>query len=595
MASNPIELDASIDCIDLDASIGGESFDAILIPGVAGKDGREVIFRTNSGYIQWSYVDSGLWENLVSLDLLKGEPGENGKEVELRSTTTHLQWRYIGDSEWINLIAIVDLRGEKGDPGEGVPAGGLDGQVLTKKSDNDFDTEWQDSAAPGEYVEISGDTMTGTLIVDAPITDHNVLVRGSAKSNYNKFLFAMESPNTTTRVFGSGITGDTNYRFSFDPSGRMSWGDGTGTRNKAVLNADYIDGGLSSHGGRFKAMQGLDNKSNTLINVAPAVAATDAVNKSQLDTKENSFVTGTVSQYLRGDKTWQPLDKTTVGLSNVDNTADINKPVSTATQTALNTKANTSSLAAVATSGSYDDLTNKPATPVQPTFSAIATTLAPGSSATANISGTQTAPVINIGVPSGLQGASGMPNTDLVGVGQPNGAVSASPGAIYRNTDRSASWARDRLWIKDTGTGNTGWIVLDGDTLWRRVDSVSFFKNTAQTTPMPLVTARGLLMRRIGNKVEVKTYRTAIDRTAEPTANPWIIPPAGFAPDGDLYWPFSRWDNTGFFGLYWSGVAFFASAAPQNPWQPATNTLATTTWSWTTAQAWPTTLPGSAG
>lgn len=51
------------------------------------------------------------------------------------------------------------------------------------------------------------------------------------------------------------------------------------------------------------------------------------------------------------------------GLENIDNTSDANKPISTATQTALDTKANTSSLAAVATSGSYPDLLNKPTIP----------------------------------------------------------------------------------------------------------------------------------------------------------------------------------------------------------------------------------------
>ena len=50
---------------------------------------------------------------------------------------------------------------------------------------------------------------------------------------------------------------------------------------------------------------------------------------------------GTTSQYWRGDKTWQSLDKTAVGLGNVDNTSDINKPISTATQTALNGKQST--------------------------------------------------------------------------------------------------------------------------------------------------------------------------------------------------------------------------------------------------------------
>lgn len=54
---------------------------------------------------------------------------------------------------------------------------------------------------------------------------------------------------------------------------------------------------------------------------------------------EPSIVAGTTSQYYRGDKTWQTLDKSTVGLSNVENTTDLGKPVSTATQTALNGRA----------------------------------------------------------------------------------------------------------------------------------------------------------------------------------------------------------------------------------------------------------------
>jgi len=50
---------------------------------------------------------------------------------------------------------------------------------------------------------------------------------------------------------------------------------------------------------------------------------------------------GSTAQYFRGDKSWQTLDKTAVGLANVDNTSDASKPISTATQTALNTKATT--------------------------------------------------------------------------------------------------------------------------------------------------------------------------------------------------------------------------------------------------------------
>ena len=66
------------------------------------------------------------------------------------------------------------------------------------------------------------------------------------------------------------------------------------------------------------------------------------------------------------------LNKADVGLEDVDNTSDASKPISAATQTALDGKANAThqhdyndllnkpTLATVATSGSYTDLSNKP-------------------------------------------------------------------------------------------------------------------------------------------------------------------------------------------------------------------------------------------
>lgn len=70
---------------------------------------------------------------------------------------------------------------------------------------------------------------------------------------------------------------------------------------------------------------------------------TDAYTKTEVDViasnKENVLGSGTTSQFLRGDKVWASPTKSDVGLSNVDNTSDANKPVSTATQNALNLKA----------------------------------------------------------------------------------------------------------------------------------------------------------------------------------------------------------------------------------------------------------------
>lgn len=61
--------------------------------------------------------------------------------------------------------------------------------------------------------------------------------------------------------------------------------------------------------------------------------------KTTWNSKEPAIAPGVVAQYWRGDKSWQTLDKNAVGLGNVDNTSDTNKPVSVAQQLALNAKA----------------------------------------------------------------------------------------------------------------------------------------------------------------------------------------------------------------------------------------------------------------
>ena len=69
-------------------------------------------------------------------------------------------------------------------------------------------------------------------------------------------------------------------------------------------------------------------------------AITEAALTTALNLKENTIAAGTTAQYWRGDKTWQTLNKAAVGLSNVDNTADADKPLSTADIAALALKAN---------------------------------------------------------------------------------------------------------------------------------------------------------------------------------------------------------------------------------------------------------------
>lgn len=80
--------------------------------------------------------------------------------------------------------------------------------------------------------------------------------------------------------------------------------------------ADFLPFGDTSDGKKAKRI---------LVNSLPISTAT----QTALDAKEDLIEEGTTSQYFRGDKTFQTLNKAAVGLSNVDNTADSAKPVST--------------------------------------------------------------------------------------------------------------------------------------------------------------------------------------------------------------------------------------------------------------------------
>lgn len=78
-----------------------------------------------------------------------------------------------------------------------------------------------------------------------------------------------------------------------------------------------------------------DNK----VNIPLASPSADGVMSSEDKTKLNKIVdTGDGTQYLTNNGTYVPLNKNSVGLGNVDNTADLDKQISTATQNALDGK-----------------------------------------------------------------------------------------------------------------------------------------------------------------------------------------------------------------------------------------------------------------
>lgn len=112
---------------------------------------------------------------------------------------------------------------------------------------------------------------------------------------------------------------------------------GTSQIQDNAITSDQLDTSALT-----KADVGLGNVDNTSDANKPVSTAT----QTALNSKEPTLAGGTSAQYYRGDKTWQTLDKTAVGLANVDNTSDTNKPISTAVQTALDLKVDTADLGA---------------------------------------------------------------------------------------------------------------------------------------------------------------------------------------------------------------------------------------------------------
>lgn len=103
-------------------------------------------------------------------------------------------------------------------------------------------------------------------------------------------------------------------------------------------------------------------QTNAGVNTGDSLAIVDAFTGTtkqipigQMDLRYSGVPDGGTTQQVLAkssgankDVYWRSLDKSSVGLGQVDNTSDANKPISTATQAALNLKANTSALSAKA-------------------------------------------------------------------------------------------------------------------------------------------------------------------------------------------------------------------------------------------------------
>ena len=151
--------------------------------GKNGKDGRDGI-DGKSAYELAKENNSNVGTVLEWLASLKGADGKNGTNgrdgINGKDGRNGVDGRDGKSLTWDDLPE-VEKHNLKGEDGVGVKIGGTKGQVLTKASDNDFDTYWQDlpftkksyngAIAPNTYKEIVTGIPARNIIIDIKVKD----------------------------------------------------------------------------------------------------------------------------------------------------------------------------------------------------------------------------------------------------------------------------------------------------------------------------------------------------------------------------------------------------------------------------------------
>lgn len=183
----------------------------------------------------------------------------------------------------------------------------------------------------------------------------------------------------------------------------------------------------------------------------------------------------------------------------------------------------------------------------------------------------------SVGATAGLELGSSGPRM-MSGTGSPEGSVTAPVGSIWFQTDSTVGVTH---WRKASGTGNTGWKVMEGDTGWRDVSA----SMTAASTG---ITFTYTYIRRVNNTVE-----WSFTATIGTAAGHNFVTPTGFGTG-------VNWAIHDFNVVYHTNMTGYKSVLYRGAnngsfYSGATDGLAVRgVLTYTTTQDWPTTLPGTA-
>ncbi len=150
----------------------------------------------------------------------------------------------------------------------------------------------------------------------------------------NDFLEVEHNPDGTLKASGALATKQNSLGYTPENVANKSTSTALGTSNTLYPSQNAVKSYVDT---TIAAASAPDATTTTkgIVQLAGDLSGTaTAPTVPGLTTKEPTIAAGTTSQYWRGDKTFQTLDKTAVGLSNVPNIDATQRANQTGTQTA---------------------------------------------------------------------------------------------------------------------------------------------------------------------------------------------------------------------------------------------------------------------
>lgn len=397
------------------------------------------------------------------------------------------------DSATTAVISVITEgpQGPPGPPGQGFASGGTTGQVLAKASDDDYDTEWLTVGGTGTVTSIGIVPASGMVVSGGPITSAGNITL-SYDSGFQAYTTAEASKlasvasgaqvneatnlnyTASTRLLDSSTgSGTTLPLFSATEAGLVGASSG-GTVNFLRADGTWADPAVGGGGTGTVTSVALSAPSGLVVSGSPVTASgTIALNfdtgySLPTNAKQGQWDTA-YSERLYWDGGAAGLNAITARASlELGNAATLNVGTTTGTvaagdaisvhEAAADPHPNyalESSLATVATTGSYDDLINPP------TFvSSVAASVPSG----LVVSGSPitTSGSIDISYAAGYQGYTSAEATKLSGI--------ADGAEVNVNADWAATSGDAQILNKPTlGTsaaldiGTTSGTVATGD------------------------------------------------------------------------------------------------------------------------------------